>query len=322
MGLSMMSGTNGVGRTARRAKRRRPEVGQLERRALLSDMTAPTTIVASEVGTLGNNGWFVSPVTVNFSATDPDNAPSDLTTFFSVNGGAQQTGDSLTLPNDGIFTVNFHSQDPAGNVEAMHTLIVMIDHSAPMITINASPNILWPPNHKTMTVTVSGAVFDSTSGAAGAVNFRVVDEYGQVAPHGTVILGPNGAYSFTLMLPSSRLGRDKNGRTFTIFATAADEAGNTTTVSTVALVPHDMGHPFDFSGGGIIVAAPSGAGSGGGRSHHHGGGGGHGQKRGKGHRSAVATPVTVVNTGTSGGGENGGGNHGHGHGHGNGKGNQ
>jgi hypothetical protein len=291
--------------TVRERKRFCLEVGRLEQRALLADLTAPTTVVASEIGTHGANGWFVSPVTVNFSATDPDNTPAQLTTFFRVNGGAQQTGTRLTLANNGIFTVTYHSQDPAGNAENTHTLVVMIDRTAPVVTINASPNILWPPNHKLVPVTVSGSVFDATSGPVGSVHFQVVDEYGQVAPHGNASLGPNHTYSFVVMLPASRLGQDKDGRTLTIFVTAADNAGNRTTVHTVVLVPHDMGHPFNLTGG-----VSRGAGSGGGSQH----GRGHGHKGG----NTIVMPAPVYNPGPiDEGGDNGGGGNSHGHGHGN-----
>src|SRR5690348_6900610 len=111
----LRAGARAAKRTRRRASRTRPEVAQLEQRALLADMTAPTTVVASEMGTHGANGWFTSPVTVNFSATDPDNTSSELTTFFNVDGGPLQTGNSLTLTHNGVFVVGYHSQDPAGN---------------------------------------------------------------------------------------------------------------------------------------------------------------------------------------------------------------
>jgi hypothetical protein len=147
-------------------------------------------------------------------------------------------------------------------------------------TIHANPNILWPPNHKLVPVTVSGRVFDTTSPPAGSIHFSVVDEYGQVDPHGTVRLGPHDTYSFVVMLPASRTGQDKDGRTFTIFVTASDGAGNTTTVDTVVLVPHDMGHPFNFTGSN---SSTGGNGNGGGNGHGHGNGNDNGNDNGNGH---------------------------------------
>src|SRR5690242_20730525 len=103
-----------------RATRRRPlEVALLEDRLLLAspDTTAPTT-AAAIVGTLGNGGTYVSPVTINLTATDPDDDSSTLTTQFSVNGAPFQAGNTISLSNNGTDTIQFFSKDPAGNVEA------------------------------------------------------------------------------------------------------------------------------------------------------------------------------------------------------------
>jgi hypothetical protein len=265
------------------------EVRQLEGRLLLAtDTTAPITVAAA-VGTLGLNGFYVSPVTVNFSATDPDNTTAELTTSFSVNGGAETTGNSLTLNQDGIFTINFRSSDAAGNVEeASHTLIVKIDQTAPVVTATASPNSLWPPNHRSWTVVVSGAVTDNLSGLNTSLSWSVKDEYGQVQPNGTATVALSnpmtGTYSFDVSLQASRAGRDKDGRQYTILVTTTDQAGNAETVSTIVTVPHDRGHRNSASSG--AAAFPQGGGGNNGASSgaaafpQRGGGKGHGHGRG------------------------------------------
>jgi hypothetical protein len=215
----------------------------LEPRTLLSDMTPPTT-TASVSGTAGSNGFYVSLVTVNLTATDQDDPPSSLTTEYSLNNGASFTqGNTVSLTGDGTFNVEYFSTDPAGNVEATHTLVVRVDQTPPVTTVTANPNSLWPPNGKFVNVHVTGRVTDTDLGPNPTVSYHVVDEYGQVQPSGSNIpVNPDGTYSFNVPLQSRREGQDKDGRTYTIDVVAHDLAGNTGTGSTTVIVPHDQGH--------------------------------------------------------------------------------
>jgi hypothetical protein len=227
----------------RRAHRCALEVGALEGRLLLAspDMTAPTT-VATVVGHLGQNGFYTSPVQVDLTATDPDDASSTLRTEFSVNGGAFQMGNVIALRRNGIDTLMYRSVDPAGNVEATHTLVVKIDHTPPVITsLTASPTSLWPPNGRMVPVLITGTVTDNLSGVGPTVGFHVHDEEGVINTTGMAPVH-DGAFSFTVMLQASRLGQDKDGRQYTIFVVAHDLAGNTSTRTVVVTVPHDQGH--------------------------------------------------------------------------------
>jgi len=76
-----------------------------------------------------------------------------------------------------------------------------------------------------VTVTISGNAADTVSGIAGA-SYNVVDEYGVTQPSGAVTLQANGNYSFTLSLPATKTGNDKDGHLYTIIVRATDRAGN------------------------------------------------------------------------------------------------
>jgi hypothetical protein len=231
--------------SARRRRRWHPEVAPLEDRKLLAtDVTAPVT-AAAVVGTLGTNGFYRGPVTINLSATDPDDAPSALTTAFSVNGSPFAAGNAVSLTNDGIYTVQFFTTDAAGNAEATQTLVVKIDQTGPALGITSvNPTSLWPPNGKLVPVTITGTVTDALAGLAASptVNFNVIDEYHRVQPSGTVSAAPNSTFTIVVSLQSRRLGQDKDGRHYTILVTATDLAGNSTTQTTNVVVPHDQGH--------------------------------------------------------------------------------
>jgi hypothetical protein len=90
------------------------------------DKTPPVTGIN---GT--SNSWTTSSVKVTLSPVD---ALSGLgSTFYTVDGGATQTGTSFTLTAEGVHVVTFWSADKAGNVEATRTAQVKIDKTAPSI---------------------------------------------------------------------------------------------------------------------------------------------------------------------------------------------
>jgi hypothetical protein len=117
------------------------------------------------------------------------------------------------------------------------------DKTPPVITLSATPKVLWPPSDKMVPVTVSGAITDTGSGVnANSAAYAVKDEYGEVQPHGAITLRAGGAYSFTILLQASRLGTDLDGRRYTVTVQAKDNAGNGGSKTSVVTVPHDHGN--------------------------------------------------------------------------------
>jgi hypothetical protein len=74
-----------------------------------------------------------------------------------------------------------------------------------------------------------------------SASYIVDDEYGQASSSGPVTIAADGSYGFTIQLPASRLGTDKDGRVFTIRILATDGAGNVSTTATRVIVPHSQG---------------------------------------------------------------------------------
>ena len=123
------------------------------------------------------------------------------------------------------------------------------------VSIATNPAYLWPPNGRSVPVTVSGQVIDNDANAHPTANFRVIDEYGAVQPSGSVTLHQDGggvySYAFTTDLQASRTGRDKDGRQYTIQVIAQDTS-NSLSNQAVVTVPHDQGnHNGRFSHGGV-----------------------------------------------------------------------
>jgi hypothetical protein len=345
-------------RKKRMSRRRAPEVAPLEARRLLSSVMDLTT--AATVTTITNGVPVVQPMKtayatnadsmmVNFSTSDPDDSGPAPTTHFNVTDVttgtvvvSNGTGSSLTLSQPDVYQVQYWSTD-SDDSEAMaaHSTMIAIDRTAPTITINTvNPNVLWPPNGKFVTVTVTGVASDSLSGVdASSLGFHVVDEYGTVEPSGSITditpTGPNPfggfanvGFTFQVMLQARRHGFDFDGRQYVIDVTASDMAGNTGLESATAIVPHDMGRHHGFHGTG--QEGPS---RNGGAKHHDRGTHGHG---GQGDVGGSPTsggvivigvpPISGTGQGNGNGNDQGNGNgHGngnsHGHGSGNGNGN-
>jgi hypothetical protein len=117
------------------------------------------------------------------------------------------------------------------------------DVTPPTINVLATPQTLWPPTGRMVTVTISGAITDDESGVdVRTTAYAVTDEYGLVQPSGRPIaLGKDGSYSFTIQLQASRRGNDIDGRQYTITVSAQDMEGNMGSASIRVIVPHDQG---------------------------------------------------------------------------------
>ena len=196
------------------------------------DITPPVT-QASLVGTSGTNGWFKSSVQVSLSATDDFSGVAN--TFYSVDGGVTETySGAFIVSAPGQHTVQFWSVDNAGNTEATQMVEVKVDGVAPVVTAAANPSTA-PKRPHSVTVTISGSATDAVSGISGA-SFNVIDEYGVTQPSGPVTVQANGSYSFSLVLPATKHGSDKNGHLYTIVVTATDQAGNTASATTTLTI--------------------------------------------------------------------------------------
>ncbi len=192
------------------------------------DSTAPVT-QASASGTLGTNGWYRSAVQVSLSAAD--NLSGVQGTFYRIDGGAAQSyGGAFSVSSLGEHTVEYWSVDNLGNTEATHTLAIKIDDGAPVVTASANPATA-SKRPQPVTVTISGSATDGVSGI-GSASFNVIDEYGVTQPSGAVTVQANGSYSFTLSLPATRQGNDKDGHLYTIVVNATDQAGNSASATT------------------------------------------------------------------------------------------
>jgi hypothetical protein len=123
------------------------------------------------------------------------------------------------------------------------TSINGVRQTPPAVSCTATPNTLWPPNGKNVLVAVSGTITAGTQTIpATGTTFAVSDDYRDDQPSGSVAVGADGSYSFTVPLIAARKGNDQEGRTYTINVIASDAIENVGSCAAVVTVPHDQGH--------------------------------------------------------------------------------
>jgi hypothetical protein len=185
----------------------------------IADVTPP--VIAPHVsGTLGNNGWYRSAVTVNWSVTDPESGISSSTGCAPANLTADTA--KLTLTCSATNGVGLSTSVP---------ITLKIDKTPPVISgMPALPCSLPPPNHPVLQVDNVTAT-DSVSGLA-ANSFTVTvtknDPSSNVFPPQISIIA-NGPGEFTV-LNANRLAIG-TGPMFSLTATAMDNAGNSVTAT-------------------------------------------------------------------------------------------
>ena len=113
------------------------------------DTTSPTTTDDADAA------WHNTPVTVTFTATDPNmpDASGVASTEYSLDGGTTWTkGTAVTIPapadhtGDGLHTIVYRSTDNAGNSEAAQGCTVKIDTASPVISV-AYLSVSRPHHH-------------------------------------------------------------------------------------------------------------------------------------------------------------------------------
>ena len=148
------------------------------------------------------------------------------------------------LASCGAESVSWASPIPSSGTGGITiTSINGVPQMPPTASCAATPNTLWPPNGKAVSVTVSGTITPGTSSLVpGGTTYLVIDEYGQDQPSGQITLGSGGSYVSQVSLIAARNGNDAEGRTYTVIVNARDTVGNVGSCSAVVTVPHDEGH--------------------------------------------------------------------------------
>ncbi len=169
-------------------------------------------------------------------STDPDG--DSLSYRWTWSGGeADGPVATITLPL-GIHEISLTVSDPGGLSSKDTAMVHVVDTTAPVLEVLTDRSILWPPNHKLVSVAVStrvvDACVDSTEVKLLSVTSNEPDNgTGDGSTSGDIVISS----PTTVLLRAERSGNG-DGRIYTISYQAADAAGNTTVSSAQVLVPH------------------------------------------------------------------------------------
>jgi hypothetical protein len=143
--------------------------------------------------------------------------------WFAVNSGLSDltvVGLAMDSGNPAVL----YASGPSG-------VFKMVFCQAPVITgAFASPDVLWPPNHKFVDVTIN---YSETSTCPSTCTLSVTSN--EPGPKEWIIVDAHH-----VQLLAERNGNG-SGRVYTITITCTN-AGGTTTQAVTVLVPHDQGH--------------------------------------------------------------------------------
>jgi len=191
-------------------------------------MAAVTAQVLDPDGDSLSIVWTLNGSTVQTNTLPPQNPP--VMTFVSFMG---------ELPK-GTNAIGISVTDSGSNSTACTTTVRVVDTTPPIIAaVSASPNLLWPPNHKMVDVVVRARVTDTCSTNTWRI-IRVTSNEpvdgtgdGHTTPDWII------TSAHTLKLRAERAGNG-HGRVYSITIQACDAAGNRSTTKVVTVpVPHN-----------------------------------------------------------------------------------
>jgi hypothetical protein len=141
----------------------------------------------------------------------------------------------------GVTQVTCTATDGAGLTSQCTLTVTVNDAEPPVISsVSASPNVLWPPNHKMVDVTITAVATDNCDASPTCEVTAVTSDepvtgrgYGNTTPDWII----NGGQSVSLRAERAGFG---DGRTYTVTDTCTDGSGNGSSAVVDVTVPHDM----------------------------------------------------------------------------------
>ncbi len=190
--------------------------------------------------------------TVQVGVTDTSGNP--LAVVWTVDGKPSQTNDVLSggaLTSTNLtFTENFGLGEHLISVSAFNgdtnpstcSMTVQVRDTIPprIVSVSAKPDLLWPPDHRSVPVTIEVHATDNCGPTISKIVRVTSNESSGHSKRGAdwIITG-----DLSVDLRAERKGED-SGRIYTIFVECLDIAGNSSSGSVIVRVPHDDQAPI------------------------------------------------------------------------------
>lgn len=146
-------------------------------------------------------------------------------------------GQPSLLLGRGAHAIGVVATAPAGASASCTSYVSVVDVTPPAVTAAPSPALLWPPDHRLVTVDPGGSAVDACDGAVPVVCTAVSSE-----PDGGLAGGstsPDVVASDGLLRLRAERSALGSGRVYTVTCAATDAAGNGAEAAGAVLVPRD-----------------------------------------------------------------------------------
>lgn len=127
---------------------------QVQGLVLQDDIISPVT----EHDYTDDGVWVNQDVTINFTAFDNDSGVKE--TRYSINGAPEVVGTQAVISLEGTYTIDYHSEDNAGNVELFKQVVVKLDKSPPDTEHVYSYEGVWFNNDAVITLNATDSLSD------------------------------------------------------------------------------------------------------------------------------------------------------------------
>jgi pimeloyl-ACP methyl ester carboxylesterase len=169
--------------------------------------------------------------------------PNDDSLFFAWDwSGETMTGETIDLYLPvGAHSITLTVDDGEGNTDTDTVVVTVVDSIAPSLSVSLSPDSLWPPNHRMVSITASIQVGDTCDTSPNVELVSIISDeadngWGDGSTSDDIQGASLGTDDRTFSLRAERTGL-RRGRIYTVTYGAIDASGNVTEASAEVTVP-------------------------------------------------------------------------------------
>jgi large repetitive protein len=126
--------------------------------SVVVDTVAPQTVLSIE-GTLGSNGWYVTPVNVTITSTDATSGVKSIM-YNLDSAGWQSFTAKIPISANGVHSIQFYAEDNATNRDPVSSVDIKIDTTQLYLVFNVQNGTIF----NLRSVVISWTVYNNLSG--------------------------------------------------------------------------------------------------------------------------------------------------------------